>query len=478
MAYVVGERGKKMVMSSAAKKWKDFKLSPDFEAVCSEQSQRREKCEYNHRLSRKGYVGLEDQLEETMPGEEIDQSLLWKKAREDKQGNIPDPKDDLKKQVSEGTLTVSRSNDILTLALGTPEYGGRVRGVGAGVFPTQFFNLLRQQRVKIADKLKESVMEAVREETKKMEARAKKSVLEAVKAEREILLKQFSQLIPNFDPNLLCKTPITPIIPIPPIPQEQSPRNPMSDKASCSNVRALVLEEDNPMNDVDAVENRQDETIKNLTFSFILLVETKLKPANETIRIHIPEEVFGTEHDTFLLCEDILQFASMVQIGSTVIAIHEQMEINFSWCLIIQVCEMDKSWMHADRRSKAYELGVEGFLNFVVENLGNTTHIRCPCVKCGNIRLFGVGIIRDHLYFNGIDQSYKIWTWHKEPREWTTNASRNVEEYEQSRFSFVFEELGMDDNDLGDIGFDPYEFANVIGDGDQPLRKYTTFLYE
>ncbi|KAI5343772.1 hypothetical protein L3X38_011648 [Prunus dulcis] len=125
--------------------------------------------------------------------------------------------------------------------------------------------------------------------------------------------------------------------------------------------------------------------------------------------------------------------------------------------------------MHADRRSKAYELGVEGFLNFAVENLVNTTHIRCPCVKCGNIRLFGVGIIRDHLYFNGIDQSYKIWLWHGEPREWTTNASRNVEEDEQSRFSFVSEEVGMDDNDLGDIGFDPYEFANVIGDGDQPL---------
>ncbi|KAI5343975.1 hypothetical protein L3X38_011852 [Prunus dulcis] len=111
---------------------------------------------------------------------------------------------------------------------------------------------------------------------------------------------------------------------------------------------------------------------------------------------------------------------------------------------------MDKSWMHADRRSKAYELGVEGFLNFAVENLGNTTHIRCLCVKCGNIRLFGVGIIRDHL---------------------------NVEEDEQSRFIFVSKEVGMDDNDLGDIGFDPYEFANVIGDGDQLLcpgcSKYT-----
>ncbi|CAL8137236.1 unnamed protein product [Prunus armeniaca] len=35
----------------------------------------------------------------------------------------------------------------------------------------------------------------------------------------------------------------------------------------------------------------------------------------------------------------------------------------------------------------------------------------------------------------------------------------------------------MDDNDLGDFGSDPYEFGNVIGDGDQPLypncSKYT-----
>ncbi|KAI5350658.1 hypothetical protein L3X38_003549 [Prunus dulcis] len=89
---------------------------------------------------------------------------------------------------------------------------------------------------------------------------------------------------------------------------------------------------------------------------------------------------------------------------------------------------MDKSWMHADRRSKAYELRVEGFLNFAVENLDNTTRTLCPC---------------------------------GEPWEWTTNASRNVEEDEQSRFRFVSEDIGMDDNDLGDIRFDPYEFANV-----------------
>ncbi|CAL8154518.1 unnamed protein product [Prunus armeniaca] len=36
----------------------------------------------------------------------------------------------------------------------------------------------------------------------------------------------------------------------------------MSDKASCSNVRAPELDKDNPTNDVDvdAAENRQDQT--------------------------------------------------------------------------------------------------------------------------------------------------------------------------------------------------------------------------
>ncbi|KAI5338453.1 hypothetical protein L3X38_017724 [Prunus dulcis] len=126
-------------------------------------------------------------------------------------------------------------------------------------------------------------MEAVREETKKIEARAQESVLEAVRAEREILLKQFNQLIPNFNPNLLGKTPITPI------PQEQSPKNPMSAKASCSNVRPLLLEEDNLTNDADAAEKRKDEMdLSKLDMPLALLalcqiVKIKLKPATRPL---------------------------------------------------------------------------------------------------------------------------------------------------------------------------------------------------
>ncbi|BBN70553.1 hypothetical protein Prudu_1501S000200 [Prunus dulcis] len=71
-------------------------------------------------------------------------------------------------------------------------------------------------------------MEAkAREEALRMEARTK----QLVEAEREHFLSQLSQLIPNFDPSML-KPRIS-----------QSPKNPMSDKASCSggDVRSHIL---------------------------------------------------------------------------------------------------------------------------------------------------------------------------------------------------------------------------------------------
>ncbi|KAI5335864.1 hypothetical protein L3X38_025998 [Prunus dulcis] len=48
--------------------------------------------------------------------------------------------DELQKQVSEGKVRVDGSKDVLTMALG-PEHPGRLRGVGAGISPRQYFNL-------------------------------------------------------------------------------------------------------------------------------------------------------------------------------------------------------------------------------------------------------------------------------------------------------------------------------------------------
>ncbi|VVA36798.1 PREDICTED: transposon CACTA, partial [Prunus dulcis] len=244
------------------------RLSKDFESVHSQHAQIREKLKYNHRLSRKGYAGLEDQLKETMPGVEIDRSTLWKRARQDKHGNIPNPKvaekakliDELQNQVSEGKVSVYGSNDVLTIALG-PEHPGRLRGVGAGISPRQYFTLPKPQRVSFDDRLKERLRVLLQEETKKMEAKAREEALrmeartkQLVEAEREHFLSQLSQLIPNFDPSML-KPRIS-----------QSPKNPMSDKASCSggDVRSLHFEDDTAKNgkhqeDEEKEEEKKDE---------------------------------------------------------------------------------------------------------------------------------------------------------------------------------------------------------------------------
>ena len=50
----------------------------------------------------------------------------------------------MKKQVHDGSLVTQGTLDVLTLALGTPEYSGRVRGMGKGVTPTTYFHIPRR----------------------------------------------------------------------------------------------------------------------------------------------------------------------------------------------------------------------------------------------------------------------------------------------------------------------------------------------
>ncbi|KAI5351403.1 hypothetical protein L3X38_004294 [Prunus dulcis] len=204
-------------------------------------------------------------------------------------------------------------------------------------------------------------MEAkAREEALRMEARTK----QLVEVEREHFLSQLSQLIPNFDPSML-KPRIS-----------QSPKNPMSDKASCSggDVRSLHFEDDTAKNgkhqeekttvlvipdkiegnqdeekneekkDEEKKEEKQDEkekedeekhddqVIKVVDYSNIeapsslkilcRYVETTLVPQDKTLNFTIDKEVFGLERDTFVLPEDITQFAGMEEIGATVVAVY------------------------------------------------------------------------------------------------------------------------------------------------------------
>ncbi|CAL9025675.1 unnamed protein product [Prunus brigantina] len=236
--------------------------------------------------------------------------------------------DELQKQVSEGSFSVSGSNDVLTMALG-PKHPGRVRGVGAGISPRQYFNLPRQQRIKFADQLKESVRILLQEEAKKMEARSREETLrteartqQLVEAERENLLSQLSQLIPNFDPSML-KPKTSPCL-------EQSPKNSMFDKASCSggDGRSVHFEDDTAKNGekweemgTEVVDYSNVEVPSSLQ-SLCRYVETTLTPKEKIMTFTIEKEVFGADRSTFVLPEDITQLAGMEEIGATVVAVY------------------------------------------------------------------------------------------------------------------------------------------------------------
>lgn len=149
------------------------------------QRARCQKNVYDHHMSGKGYAGLRQELSKTMPDEEIDRATLWIKGRQTKQGTFKDVRvketaekiETLRQKERKGDLTISGTTDVLTLALGTPEHVGRVRGVGGFVQPNQYFHLPKRRKESVHETVRLSVKQKLEEEREKMEAEIREKVL-------------------------------------------------------------------------------------------------------------------------------------------------------------------------------------------------------------------------------------------------------------------------------------------------------------
>ncbi|KAI5317180.1 hypothetical protein L3X38_036887 [Prunus dulcis] len=156
------------------------RLSENWHEIHELQKERRSKCKNHHRTSRKGYIGVVEELvvkKIVAKDEEVDRALLWKVAHEDKNGKIVDEEvaelaGTIEKE--EGLITVSGYNDVLAMALGTSKHAGRVRGVGGFVKPSAFFNVPRKKMECVSKgMLKER--DVLLQETKKMMEEQQKS---------------------------------------------------------------------------------------------------------------------------------------------------------------------------------------------------------------------------------------------------------------------------------------------------------------
>ncbi|VVA34553.1 PREDICTED: PRUPE_7G026800 [Prunus dulcis] len=149
---------------------------------------------------RKGYLGVAKNLYEknvVEKGEEIDRALLWKYAREDKNGYIVDEEvalmaekiDNLIKEKKEGTLTISGNNDVLSMALGTPEHAGRVWGVGGNVKPNTYFKVPKKKSECVSKIMLEQRDSLIMETRKMMEEQQKRH-----EAAQQVLQNQIEML--------------------------------------------------------------------------------------------------------------------------------------------------------------------------------------------------------------------------------------------------------------------------------------------
>ena len=66
------------------------------------------------------------------------------------------------------------------------------------------------------------------------------------------------------------------------------------------------------------------------------------------------------------------------------------------------------------RTLKEYRDGVEEFLKFAEEQSRNKMSTKCPCNKCGIVKVQTFDKVREHLICDGIIEQYNIWCFHGE----------------------------------------------------------------
>ena len=76
----------------------------------------------------------------------------------------------MKKKIAEGDVTLEGTDDILTKVLSTSEHGGRVRGQGAYVKQSTYFNFPKHKKKgkTIEERIQEGVQRFMKEESKRI----------------------------------------------------------------------------------------------------------------------------------------------------------------------------------------------------------------------------------------------------------------------------------------------------------------------
>ncbi|KAM6562339.1 hypothetical protein CsatB_022337 [Cannabis sativa] len=135
-------------------KFVKHRLSPEFQALRKVQCKRALQNQSWHRTSRRGMHNVREDLKKELGVDHVERCEVWIRSREKKKsmvtdldGQIKERINELKEKVSSGEVVVKGRDDILTLALGTPEHPGRVRAAGSSATISSWFGRKKRQPV-------------------------------------------------------------------------------------------------------------------------------------------------------------------------------------------------------------------------------------------------------------------------------------------------------------------------------------------
>ncbi|XP_054786140.1 uncharacterized protein LOC129292590 isoform X2 [Prosopis cineraria] len=187
--------------------WDEFikmRQQPEFQQISQVNRSRAASTPFQYRAGRKSYPDIEHSLrEEVGPNAPISRALVWKTAREDKEGKLPDERtrkvwedcvsinilvyyfiyiiyliislqfvqqEALSQSISQDD--VGEHVDVLGRALGAPEVSGRVRGVGFGISQGTYFG--RRSKIFTEDDFNARMAEMEARMEKKFQAQMEK----------------------------------------------------------------------------------------------------------------------------------------------------------------------------------------------------------------------------------------------------------------------------------------------------------------
>ncbi|KAL4021028.1 hypothetical protein IC575_019817 [Cucumis melo] len=336
----------------------DARLSEEWEDYSRIQRERRLKCVYNHHMSRKGYANLADELKITH--DVSYRSTLWKEARKGKNNDyFDDATRDCASRIDE-LVSTNKNEDILTDALGSKEHGGRVRGVGAFVSQSQYFNT-----VKGKEKMCHKEEDDSRCKSDKKRSNHSRSSIGSINIDLDA--DEDTPTNKGVEDNIGC--PNVKVLVDVVTGENLTIPNPGKGKIETLN-QALGNIIEWPRRLVSTINDKQEHsTRKDVVYpSNYTDVNGIIKLLNrhamnnmedvDMIRIPMNELIFGSDKFVYLAREDLLHYCGMVEIGYMCILAY----ITFHWMLhVIDLCE-NCVYVLDSLRSKVNE-DIHGIIN-------------------------------------------------------------------------------------------------------------------